>query len=90
MYECGFTNPVDASGTPPLLGEPFAFASSTCRAATSTIATTSDVVVLPTMSAGDILIATMLFLVLAWLVVASIVAALGPVKTTWPTRLKNK
>jgi len=91
MYECSYSNPVNAQGnTPTGSSTPFAFASSTCYAASTTIATTSDIVILPTMTAGDILIGGLLLLGMVMWMVYFIASALAPIKTWLMRRERNR
>lgn len=85
MLNCSYSNAVDFSGAPAASSTPFAFASSTCAEASTTMATTSDVVILPTMTAGDILVATMIFFALIFAVIYSLAKALWPIEV-WASR----
>lgn len=76
MYDCEYHYSTDASST----GE---IASSSCAISTTTpatIATTSDVAISPTLSAGDILISTLLVILIVIQICELIVAALSPIK----------
>lgn len=89
MENCSYTNPVDYTGAPVASStKAWAFASSTCTTASSTIATSTDIVILPTMSAGDILIATFLLLAFVFAVVSSLARALWPIEI-WASRKKR-
>lgn len=74
MYETTYHYDLNASTTNPL-------ASSTTVFASSTIATTSDIVILPTMTAGEVLIAFFLFVLILIALARSVIAALDRVRT---------
>lgn len=77
MYDCIYHYDELASSTDRI-------ASSTCGVSTTSpanIATTSDIVILPTMSAGEVLIAFFLFVLILILIARSIVSALNRVET---------
>ena len=81
MENCTYGDALDASGTPAVLGEAFAFATSSCSVATTTIATTTDIVVLPVFTAGEVMIGFLLFLQIVIFVAVGVFAALAPIKT---------
>jgi hypothetical protein len=81
MQECTYGDPVDFSGAPAASLAPFAFATSTCTMASTTIATTSDIVIVPTMTAGEVMISLLLFLLIVGLVAVGILKALSPIRT---------
>jgi len=81
MQECIYGNPVDFSGAPAASSTPFAFATSTCKMASTTIATTSDIVIVPTMTAGEVLISLLLLLLIVGFIAGAIIKALSPIRT---------
>ena len=91
MYDCTYGDPVNAQGnTPTGSSTPFAFSTSTCNLASTTISTSTDIVLTPGISAGEFLISTLLFLLLIIMVLKSVVQALGPVKAWLPRREKYR
>lgn len=78
MYECDYHYDGTASTTAGTL------ASSTCSISTTTpptIATTSDIVILPTITAGEVLISFLLFCLIVVVLTKYMISALNRVKT---------
>lgn len=77
MYECDYHYSTEASSTGQI-------ASSSCAISTSTpplIATSSDIVIVPTFTAGEVLICFFLFALILILLGRGVLAALDRIKT---------